>query len=121
VAGLVLTLRSAARIDVWDLAGVRQARAASSTPSTTGRPSVAPALEVRGAYRWVRHPIYLGWVLMIFGAPFMTTGRLLFAGVSTAYLVAAIPLEERSLTEEFGPAYTAYQRQVRWRLVPGVW
>jgi protein-S-isoprenylcysteine O-methyltransferase Ste14 len=41
--------------------------------------------------------------------------------VSTVYLAIAVPFEERSLTAEFGPAYTAYQRQVRWRIVPGLW
>jgi methanethiol S-methyltransferase len=136
VAGLVLTLRSAARIDIWELAGVRQARAASSTTSPVARSapsaaSAAPApaasapaasaLEIDGPYRWLRHPIYLGWVLLVFGAPTMTSGRLLLAGISTVYLIVAIPFEERSLTSEFGHAYTAYQRQVRWRLFPGVW
>ena len=101
--------------------------ARTSTPSVSSAAvsvsaaAAAAALEISGPYRWVRHPIYLGWVLMVFGAPAMTTGRLLFAGVSTLYLVVAIPLEERSLTVEFGPAYTAYQHQVRWRLVPGLW
>ncbi len=100
LGGLVLTLRSAARIDIWELAGVRQARAASSTPSPVARPaasaaSAAPApaasapassaLEIEGPYRWLRHPIYLGWVLLVFGAPTMTAGRLLFAGISTVY------------------------------------
>jgi protein-S-isoprenylcysteine O-methyltransferase Ste14 len=60
-------------------------------------------------------------VLLVFGAPAMTTGRLLFAAVSTAYLIVAIPIEERSLVAEFGQAYRDYQKQVRWRLVPGVW
>ena len=78
-------------------------------------------MQVGGAYRWVRHPIYFGWVLMVFGAPVMTTSRLVFASVSTAYLVIAIPFEERSLAEEFGAAYKDYQRRVRWRLVPGLW
>lgn len=109
LGGLWLTLRSAARIDVRELAGIRPARA---------RP---PELTIRGAYRWVRHPIYLGWVLMVFGAPTMTTGRVLFAGISTLYLILAIPFEERSLTAEFGAAYATYQRQVRWRLIPGLW
>ena len=141
LGGLVLTLRSAARIDIWELAGVRQARAASSRAGLTA-PSAAPvpdavcasapsapsaatadgtALEISGPYRWLRHPIYLGWVLLVFGAPTMTAGRLLFAAVSTLYLIVAIPYEERSLTSEFGPAYVEYQRQVRWRLIPGVW
>ena len=69
----------------------------------------------------MRHPIYFGWVLMVFGAPTMTASRLLFATISTLYLVIAIPFEERSLGEEFGTAYADYQERVRWRLVPGVW
>ena len=69
----------------------------------------------------VRHPIYLGWVLMVFATPVMTTTRLSFAVVSTLYLIAAIPLEERLLIENFGDKYRAYQRQMRWRLLPFVW
>ena len=141
-AGLVFTLQSASRLDIWDLSGVRQVRAArhaAEAPGTNDAPRAggsaaaanassvatspaAPApLEVRGPYRWLRHPIYLGWVLLVFGAPAMTSGRLLFAAVSTAYLVVAIPIEERSLIAEFGQSYRDYQRQVRWRLLPGVW
>ena len=51
----------------------------------------------------------------------MTSTRLLFAVVSVAYLVIAIPFEERSLVESFGEPYRAYRRQVRWRMVPGVY
>jgi hypothetical protein len=131
IAGVVVTLRSASRIDIWELAGVRQARAAvrpySFDPASTqaaksaSARSAHSALEIHGPYRWVRHPIYFGWVLMVFGAPTMTASRLLFATISTLYLVIAIPFEERSLGEEFGTAYADYQQRVRWRLVPGVW
>jgi protein-S-isoprenylcysteine O-methyltransferase Ste14 len=133
VGGIVLTLQSASRIDIWDLSGVQQARAgrAAGTPAPAAAhpdPSAPPqsatpssALEVGGPYRWLRHPIYLGWVLLVFGIPTMTHGRLLFAAVSTFYVVIAIPFEERSLLTQFGPAYGAYQRQVRWRLLPGIW
>jgi protein-S-isoprenylcysteine O-methyltransferase Ste14 len=41
--------------------------------------------------------------------------------VSSAYLAAAIPFEERSLVEAFGREYVEYQRTVRWRVVPGLW
>ena len=51
----------------------------------------------------------------------MTNSRLLFAAISTAYLVVAIPWEEASLVEAFGEKYRAYQRQVRSRLLPGIW
>jgi protein-S-isoprenylcysteine O-methyltransferase Ste14 len=120
LGGLVLTLKSAARIDVWELAGVRQAASAPSVPSVPSVAEHAP-LTISGPYRWLRHPIYLGWMMFVFGAPTMTSGRLLFATISTLYLIVAIPFEERSLTSEFGPSYREYQRKVRWRLVPGVW
>jgi protein-S-isoprenylcysteine O-methyltransferase Ste14 len=108
--GLWLTGRAARVIDPLDLAGIRQA---SGTQ--------APAqFRVIGPYHRVRHPIYLGWVCLVFGAPHMTATRLAFAAISTAYLVAAIPFEERSLVGEFGEEYRAYQRRVRWRMIPYV-
>ncbi len=51
----------------------------------------------------------------------MTMGRLVFAVISTTYLVIAVPFEERSLRRRFGPSYDAYRRQVRWRIVPGLY
>jgi len=142
LAGVVITLQSASRIDIWELAGVRPFDSAvSPTPrplrlgsgepprseqagdswSVSTAPSASSPLEVGGPYRWLRHPIYFGWILMVFGAPTMTSGRLLFASISTLYLIVAIPFEERGLQVEFGQAYRDYQRRVRWRLVPGVW
>jgi protein-S-isoprenylcysteine O-methyltransferase Ste14 len=108
--GVVLTLRSARIVGVWELAGVKQ-------------PDLTRPIEFRaaGPFAIVRHPIYLGWVLMVFATPLMTTSRLEFAIVSTAYLIAAIPFEEASLLEAFPEKYAAYQRQMRWRLIPGLW
>ena len=51
----------------------------------------------------------------------MTTGRLVFAAISTAYLVVAVPFEERLLRRRFGPSYDAYRHTVRWRIVPGLY
>lgn len=110
LTGIVLTERSAHFISVWELAGVRQAR--RDQPAE---------FKVTGPFGLVRHPIYLGWVLIVFGVPDMTYSRLLFAVISTAYLVVAIPWEEASLVEAFGDKYRDYQRRVRSRLVPGVW
>lgn len=109
LAGGVLTLDAARRIDVRVLAGLKP------------EPAQAGDLVARGTYRFVRHPIYLGWVLLVWAASDMTTGRLVFAAISTAYLVAAVPFEERSLRRRFGPSYDAYRRQVRWRIVPGLY
>lgn len=108
--GIALTLAAARVVGVWELAGVRQ-------------PDLSKPVEFRaeGPFALVRHPIYLGWVLMVFATPTMTSSRLLFAVVSTLYLVAAIPLEERLLVDNFGDKYRTYQAQMRWRLIPGLW
>jgi protein-S-isoprenylcysteine O-methyltransferase Ste14 len=109
--GFGVTLAAARLIDPLDLAGVRQASRTSQTSP----------LEVSGPYHLVRHPIYLGWLLIVFAAPDMTWTRVEFALISSAYLVLAVPFEERSLVAAFGESYRAYQRRVRWRIVPGVW
>jgi protein-S-isoprenylcysteine O-methyltransferase Ste14 len=98
-------------LDALDLAGIRQ----------TLTPRASSPIRVVWPFTLVRHPIYLGWALIVFGTPVMTRDRLLWAVVSTFYLVIAIPWEERSLSAAAGPAYSAYQKQVRWRLVPGVY
>jgi protein-S-isoprenylcysteine O-methyltransferase Ste14 len=66
----------------------------------------------------VRHPIYLGWFLIVFPVPLMTMTRLLFAVVSSVYILIAIPFEERSLRRTSGGAYEPYRRKVRWKLIP---
>jgi protein-S-isoprenylcysteine O-methyltransferase Ste14 len=57
----------------------------------------------------------------VFGAPRMTTDRAVFAIISTLYLALAVPLEERSLVQTFGEAYSRYADKVRWKIVPGVY
>ena len=108
--GLALTVAAARIVGVWELSGVKQ-------------PDLSKPIEFKaaGPFSLVRHPIYLGWVLMVFATPVMTTSMLLFAVVSTVYLIAAIPFEERSLLEAFPEKYGAYQKQMRWRLIPLIW
>ena len=110
IFGIALTLAAARIVGIWELAGVKQ-------------PDLTKPIEFKadGPFAIVRHPIYLGWVLMVFATPLMTTSRLLFAVVSTLYLIAAIPFEERSILEAFPEKYGAYQKQMRWRLIPFVW
>jgi methanethiol S-methyltransferase len=114
--GIVVVARSSAKLDVLDLAGVRQILQARR-----GGPPVHVPLETGGLYGFVRHPLYLGWVLVVFGAPRMTMTRFVFAVVSTSYLAIAIPFEERSLVQAFGTRYREYQAHVRWRMIPWVY
>lgn len=116
LAGLVLTIRSSAALDVLDLAGVRQVQRVS-----LGTPPRHVALETTGLYGFVRHPLYFAWALMVFASPDMTATRATFAIVTTLYLAIAIPWEERSLVQVFGRDYEAYRQQVRWRMFPGVY
>lgn len=116
--GVWLSVRSATAIDIWELAGVRQV----SKPKTQlPTPNSHTEFKTTGPYGLVRHPIYLGWFLMVFGVPVMTGTRLVFAIVSCAYLLIAIPLEERTLQRTTGGRYEDYMRLVRWKLVPGVY
>jgi protein-S-isoprenylcysteine O-methyltransferase Ste14 len=116
LAGIVITVQASRRLDVLDLAGVR-----ATLQARTGEPPRHVPLETAGLYSLVRHPIYLGWFLFVFGAPRMTMTRFVFACVSTAYLAAAIPFEERGLIDIFGDDYTGYQRRVRSRMLPFVY
>jgi methanethiol S-methyltransferase len=111
--GVALTACGAAAIGMLDLAGVQAAREGAGAP-----PAAPAALATSGLYGVVRHPLYLSWVLVVFGTPHMTMTRFVFAATSTAYLAAAIPLEERTLAAQFGDAYLRYRARVRWRMIP---
>lgn len=63
-------------------------------------------------YRLVRHPLLLGFVIAFWSTPRMTAGHLMFSVVSTAYILAAIRLEERDLVRSFGSQYERYRRAV---------
>ena len=116
--GIVFTLWSAGALDSLALAGIRQLDA-PLPPS--GIESTSVALQHSGPYGVVRHPIYLGWLLIVWPAPAMTPSHLVFAAVSTAYLIIATEYEERSLRETFGPAYGDYAHKVRSKMIPGIY
>ena len=108
LAGVALIASSTRVIDALILAGIRQ-------------PALEGTLQITGPYRWVRHPIYLGWVVASFGAAHMTVTRFAFAVISSFYLVVAVRWEERSLAREFPVRYAEYARRVKWRLAPYIY
>jgi protein-S-isoprenylcysteine O-methyltransferase Ste14 len=103
--GLLLIVSAARIIDPLELAGIH---------TETGH-----GLAVRGPYRLVRHPLYLGWFLLVWGASLMTGDRLTFAVLSSAYLLLAMPWEEQAMARTLGDDYERYRSIVKWRLVPG--
>jgi protein-S-isoprenylcysteine O-methyltransferase Ste14 len=108
LTGLWLIVQSVRAIHPLELAGI----------SRVCEPS---RLQITGPYRLVRHPLYLGWMLIVFCAPHLTGDRLAFAAISSFYLILAIPWEERSLQDTFGQSYVRYKQHVRWRVVPYVY
>jgi protein-S-isoprenylcysteine O-methyltransferase Ste14 len=67
---------------------------------------------IRGPYRWVRHPLYLFCLLMIWSYPELTADRLLFNVLWTAWIIFGTLLEERDLVADFGQDYREYQKNV---------
>ena len=104
LSGWLLMLRASCLLDLFELLGLRQAF--SAEPG-----NVPPRLQTPGLYRHVRHPIYLGWLLILWATPVMTVTHLLLAGGLTVYLLLGILLEERDLARTL-PDYRQYQRKV---------
>jgi protein-S-isoprenylcysteine O-methyltransferase Ste14 len=94
-------------IDHFDLFGTRQVWLHLLNRDYEPRPFRTPV-----AYRFVRHPLYVGWLLAFWATPTMTISHLMFAGYFTAYILLAIPLEERDLVAHFGERYARYRQSV---------
>ena len=77
-----------------------------------GAPVPALPLTIRGPYRWVRHPIYALFLLMVWACPEVTADRLLFNVLWSIWMVVGTMLEERDLAAEFGEGYREYQCRV---------
>jgi protein-S-isoprenylcysteine O-methyltransferase Ste14 len=106
-AGWLLVPGVSLMIDHFDLFGTRQVWL-----HLQGREHTPPRFRVPGLYKWVRHPLYIGWGLAFWAIPTMTLGHLLFAASMTVYMVLASKVEERDLLDYYGAQYEEYQRRV---------
>ena len=105
--GWLIVLLSSLNIDLLELWGVRQARSWSR-----GEVYVPPPFKESWLYRRVRHPIYLGLLLVFWATPQLTAGHVLFAGCMSAYIFIGTWFEERDLVRKHGQSYRDYQRKV---------
>ncbi len=105
--GWLTALTSSYMIDHFELFGLRQVFAALRGAAVRVQGFKTPLL-----YRLVRHPIMLGFLLAFWAAPHMTLGHLLFAVMTTLYILIGVTLEERDLVAQFGARYEQYRQRV---------
>ena len=93
-------------IDHFDLFGLRQVILHAGRKTYTHHPFAA-----RSLYRYVRHPLMVGFLLAFWFTPTMTAGHLLFAAVTTGYILFGTTVEERDLLKLLGEDYRRYRER----------
>ena len=110
--GFGLVFISTLLINHFDLFGLRQVWL-----YLVGKPYTQLEFRTPLFYQYVRHPLYIGWLMAFWATPTMTGAHLLFSIMTTAYILAAIRWEERDLVAVHGEHYEEYRKHVP-KLVP---
>ena len=105
LTGWAIVFVSTFLIDHFDLFGLRQVWL-----YFTGKPYSELPFRLPGLYRLVRHPLYFGFLVAFWSTPVMTVAHLLFATLTTGYILTAIRFEEKDLVVRFGEKYSHYKQ-----------
>jgi protein-S-isoprenylcysteine O-methyltransferase Ste14 len=112
--GYLIAFLSTFLVNHFDLFGLRQVylylRGREYSPLEFNTPIL---------YRFVRHPLYLGFIIAFWATPYMTIGHLVFAIATTGYILVGILLEEKDMMNQFGEVYKEYKTKVP-MLIPGL-
>ncbi|MBZ5571786.1 MAG: isoprenylcysteine carboxylmethyltransferase family protein [Acidobacteriia bacterium] len=112
--GFALVFVATLLINHFDLFGLRQVALYLARKPYTYLEFRTPLF-----YRYVRHPLYVGWLIAFWATPTMTGAHLLFALLTSAYILTAIRWEERDLIVVHGSKYQDYQKRVP-KLIPSL-
>lgn len=105
--GWLVLFLSTWMIDHFDLFGVKQV-----WNYLKGRKQNAPPFMEPGFYKYVRHPLMLGFLIAFWSTPHMTAGHLIFSAGMTLYIVIGVYFEEKSMMQRFGEDYEDYKQRV---------
>ena len=112
--GFALVFVATLLINHFDLFGLRQVALYLARKPYTYLEFRTPLF-----YRYVRHPLYVGWLIAFWATPTMTGAHFLFAALTSTYILTAIRWEERDLVVVHGSKYQEYQKRVP-KLIPSL-